>query len=159
MLAGAFILGLVLLTFLFQGVLDRQSNPNQSPQSTLNASGAREVELLSNRQGHYVADGTINGTPVTFLLDTGATEVSVPGTLADHLRLPTGPPRTTHTANGTITTFGTLLDSVQLGPIALSGVRANINPHMHGRQILLGMSFLKHLDFEQSGRSLTLSLP
>ena len=46
--------------------------------------------LESNRQHHYVASGTINGRPVTFLLDTGATDVVIPAQLADRLKLRRG---------------------------------------------------------------------
>ena len=62
----AWIIGLALLMFLFQDVLDEQYNPNSRPEMRLTESGQAEVILDQNRQGHYVTRGTINDTPVTF---------------------------------------------------------------------------------------------
>ena len=45
---------------------------------------------------------------------------------------------------------------VALGGVRLGGVRAHINPHMSGEEVLLGMTFLRHLEFVQQGRKLTL---
>ena len=50
----------------------------------------------------------------------------------------------------------TVLDSVQLGNIALDRVRASINPGMQGNEVLLGMSFLRELELMQRGTTLTL---
>jgi len=67
-----------------------------------------------------------------------------------------GAPLRARTAHGTITTYATRLDEVQLGNITLENIRADINPRMHGREVLLGMSFLRRLEFTQSGRELTI---
>ena len=152
---AAWLMGFALVFVLFDGWFERQDHPNRNLE-TAAVSGPATVRLRQNRQGHYVAPGEINGEPVTFLLDTGATEVSIPGTLARRLGLRSGRARNTTTANGTITTYGTRLDAVKVGPIVLRGVNAHINPHISGEGVLLGMSFLRHLDFEQSGRNLTL---
>ncbi len=150
----ALALGVVAL--VFDGVLERQYNPNQDLTAVSRDGAAPEVVLQRNRYGHYVASGRINGRPVTFLLDTGATDVSVPAGLAAQLGLERGAPARYRTANGSITTYRTQLERVELGAIALESVRAHINPGMAGEDVLLGMSFLKHLDLEQRGDSLTL---
>nr|VFK55748.1 MAG: aspartyl protease family protein [Candidatus Kentron sp. TUN]VFK65494.1 MAG: aspartyl protease family protein [Candidatus Kentron sp. TUN] len=156
MIAAAWIVLLGLLTVYFNGWLREQENPNQHPLGTRTETGAYEVVLAQNRQGHYMATGTINGHPVQFLLDTGATTVSVSTDLAESLQLPIGPASTAWTANGTITTYHTRLDEVRIGNILLHDVRATINPHMHIEAILLGMSFLKKIEFTQRGDTLTL---
>ena len=56
-----------------------------------------------------------------------------------------GNPQTASTANGNVTVYSTLLDQISVGDIALYNVKANINPHMDGEEILLGMSFLRNL--------------
>ena len=83
----AWIIALALLMFVFQDVLDGQYNPNSRPVMRLTDTGQAEVILDQNRQGHYVARGTINEIPVTFLLDTGATQVSIPAHIAEQLGL------------------------------------------------------------------------
>ena len=152
----AWILVLGLLSAFFGGWLEKRHNPNQQVHSELRDDGVREVVLRQNRAGHYVANGAINGHKVTFLLDTGATSVSVPSNVAGPLGLKRGAPQRATTANGTITTYGTRLDEVRLGNIRLENVRADINPHMKSNEVLLGMSFLRKLEFTQRDRELTI---
>lgn len=154
MVTVAWLILLGMLTWFFNDYLNQQHNPNENVLSYQNA-GVTEVVLERNRYGHYVASGKINGVPVTFILDTGATMVSVPGELAKKLSLEQGPVMHVNTANGVIPVHSTILDEVELGDIVLTGVRANINPYMED-EILLGMSFLKQLDFSQQGEQLTL---
>jgi aspartyl protease family protein len=152
----AWLVVLGLLSAFFSGWLEERNNPNQQVRSQMRADGVREVVLRQNRAGHYVANGAINGHSVTFLLDTGATSVSVPANVARRLGLKSGAPLRARTANGTITTYATRLDNVRLGNIQLENVRADINPHMRGEEVLLGMSFLRKLEFTQRNRELTI---
>jgi len=155
----AWILVLVLLMFFFQKTLDKQFNPNTQPELRLTDQGQAEVILLQNKQGHYVARGTINDTPVTFLLDTGATQVSIPGHIAEQLGLIAQGNYRVQTANGTVTVYETDITQLSLGNIFLYNVAAHINPAMKTDQILLGMSALKQVDFYQTGQQLILRDP
>jgi aspartyl protease family protein len=150
-LTWVIILGVFYL--LFQDQLLQKHDPNYDLATT---KSSEPVVLQRNRQGHYVAPGSINGKPVRFLLDTGATDISIPGVLADRLKLTPGRASYANTANGTIKVYDTLLDSVALGGLSLPNVSAHINPHMRGETILLGMSFLQHLEITQRGNTLTL---
>jgi aspartyl protease family protein len=148
---------LALLTVYFNDFVGEQRNPNQH--LTLVESGSGEVVLSRNRAGHYVAPGLINGERVTFLLDTGATRVSVPEHLASRLGLRRGAEQKTMTANGTISVYATELERVQLGGIELRDVPASINPFMPEDTVLLGMSFMQHLEMVQRDGQLTLRIP
>lgn len=159
MIYGAWILLLLILTLAFNGVLENQRNPNQTVDTRISEQGIQEVVLQRNRFGHYIARGFIDNHEVTFLLDTGATLVSVPDSLARRLNLARGVPYPAQTANGTITVYSTVLDSVKLGSIELHEIPASINPHMANDEILLGMSFMKHLEMTQRGKQLILRLP
>ncbi len=152
---AAWILVLIIATLYFDRFLDQQHNPNQNPQ-TVEKQGVRELTLQRNRQGHYVSSGRINGEKVRFFLDTGATDVSIPASIAGRLKLQRGPELDANTANGTISVYMTMLDRIQIDDIELRDVRASINPYMDGEEILLGMSFLKHLEFTQRGDQLIL---
>lgn len=156
MIVFAWLLVLGILSAYFSGWLGQQRNPNQSVDTVITAGGEREVVLKQNRYGHYVASGQINGVEATFLLDTGATDVSVPADLAATAGLQVGPPARAQTAAGAITTRMTRIDRVELGGIVLENVRAHINPRMRGHEVLLGMSFLRQLEFTQRGDELTL---
>ncbi len=150
---------LALLTLLFSGLLDHQENPNRDLRTLVGPEGTTEVVLERNHAGHYVAGGRINGHPVTFLLDTGATDVAIPGAVARRIGLKRGRPRLSRTAAGDVTTWSTLLRSVDLGGIKLHTLPASILPDLAGEQVLLGMSYLKRLELVQRGDTLTLRYP
>lgn len=156
MFALAWLAALLLLSIWFDDLLSEQENPNQTPQS-IRSNDQVMVILQQNRQGHYVASGKINGQSVTFLLDTGATQVSIPAHLKHTLDLQAGYPGQVSTANGVIQVFSTNINTLQLGDITLHNVSAHLNPAIGGDQILLGMSALKKLDFKQQNGSLILS--
>ena len=156
---GLWLTFLAALTFVFSWLLDKQHNPNQSNISRITQQGTSEVVLKRNRAGHYVANGMINGSTIQFLLDTGATDVSVPENIARVLKLKPGISMTAQTANGSITVYSTKLETVSLGGIEISNVAASINPAMAGKEVLLGMSFLGVLEMIQRGDTLTLRVP
>lgn len=152
---------LILLWLLFAGAqkwLSQTRYPNQSVSSSL-IDGKRSIQLKGNRLGHYVTGGKINGLPVTFILDTGASYTSIPQTVADKLEVQRGHASQAVTANGTITVYSAIFDSVSIGGLGLEQVRGQINPHMKGEEVLLGMSFLRHFELIQRGNTLTLSAP
>ncbi|OLS61049.1 retropepsin-like aspartic protease family protein [Pseudomonas putida] len=151
----AWAAGLFLATRFFGAWEDKQANPN-SQVTSQHGDGFVEVRLLGNGQGHFVADGLINGQAVHFLLDTGATDVAIPEPLARDFGLERGAPVTVSTANGRAEGYRTRLDSVQLGDILLRDVRALVVPGLDGSQVLLGMSALKQLEFTQRGGTLLL---
>lgn len=156
MVFAAWVVFLALVAWLFQGELDRQINPNSDPLAGMAADGAREVLLHRNRAGHYVTSGTVNGAPVEFLLDTGATDVALSAATAQKLGLRRGAPVSLATANGIARGYRTVLDFVSVGGIRQERVRAVISPGIGGDMVLLGMSFLKHLELIQRDGTLLL---
>ncbi|MBK1643547.1 TIGR02281 family clan AA aspartic protease [Thiocapsa imhoffii] len=155
MLFGAWLTGLALLAMFFNELIERRENPNPSP-VMVSDQGIPEVRLERNRAGHYVTTGAINGVSVRFLVDTGATDVALPLALAQRLSLPLRPGGMSKTANGMVRTWRTQLDSVDVGGLVGRNVRATVLPNMPGNEVLLGMSYLKHLEMVQRGRVLTL---
>jgi len=146
---------LYLATRFFGHLEQSRENPNPVVASE-HGQGFIEVRLAGNGQGHFIASGMINGTPVQFMIDTGATDVAIGKSLAETLKLPYGYPITVSTANGQAQGYRTRLASLQLGDIVLKDVRAVAIPDMDGDQVLLGMSALKQLDFSQRGGTLLL---
>jgi len=148
LVASLLVLGLFYL--YFENSLQARTHPNRA----LQIAPGGELVLKRSHDGHYVFPGTINGEPVTFLLDTGATLVSVPAHLGDELGLKPGARQQAITANGTVTTRATRIDALAFGPFEIREVPASLNPGMRRSQVLLGMSVLKHLEFTQRGDTL-----
>jgi aspartyl protease family protein len=156
MLFAAWVAGLALLVMFFNGVIERRHNPNPDPVAGAGPAGVSQVVLQRNRAGHYVAGGRINGEPVVFLVDTGATDVALPLRVARRLGLALGPGGFSQTANGVVETWATRLDTLDLGGLVTRNVRASVLPNLPGDEVLLGMSYLKHLELIQRGQTLTL---
>ncbi|HEX7027092.1 MAG TPA: TIGR02281 family clan AA aspartic protease [Gammaproteobacteria bacterium] len=150
---------LTVVALLMQNWLDRQYNPNRHLVVNTSSEGTPQVILTRNRYGHYVSPGYINGEEAVFFLDTGATDVVIPAEIADKYGLKRGPAYQASTANGIVTVYATKLDLIELGPLQLRNIRASINPHMDGEEILLGMSFLKHLELTQRKDQLIIRAP
>jgi clan AA aspartic protease (TIGR02281 family) len=98
--------------------------------------------------GHYVIEAVVNGAPVTFLVDTGASDIVL--TMADAERLGLHPAtlRFTQrfaTANGETRGAPVVLREIRIGQFSLFDVPASVN-EAPLRVSLLGMSFLRQLN-------------
>ena len=151
-LAWLAVIGLMIGLTAFYEALTRS---NVSVLQETGKNGQAIVSLQRNRAGHYIAEGEINGNPVVFLLDTGATDVAISDKTARALGLEFGPRITVMTAAGPAAAWRTRLDRVSLGSLALDNVRATITPGL-GREALLGMSFLQYFNLRQEGDQLVL---
>ena len=120
--------------------------------------GRRSVVLAPDDRGHYLADGQINGSHVRFLVDTGATMVSLPASLAQRLGIDwrNGRKGYSRTANGVVVVYSVMLDSVTLGDITLYNVEGLVHEAGGLDTALLGMSFLARTDMKREGDNLTL---
>lgn len=156
MLIIAWMLVFGLVYWYFSGWERRQFDPN--PQALVQQQSG-ELMLQRNRAGHYVAEGEINDAKVTFLLDTGASQVALSSHLARQLGLKLGAAMTLSTANGNVIGYQTRLASVRLGPVEMHDVSAVVSDGMDGQTVLLGMSFLKRLEFTQRDGHLILKQP
>jgi len=124
--------------------------------TSIGSNGAVMVVLEQDRNGHYEAKGQINGQAVTFLVDTGATDVALPESTARALGLEFGPQVRVMTAAGPARAWVTRLNQVSVGGLERKNVRASITDgEFNG--ILLGMSFLKHYDLQQADGRLIIS--
>ncbi len=146
MLVIAWVLIMGGIYWFFSGWQAREANPNTA--RVLNQQQG-DLTLERNRAGHYVAEGEINGRRVTFLLDTGATWVALPLALGRELGLKRGAAVTLQTANGTAIGYQTRLDRVRLGSLELRDVAAVMADGLDADAVLLGMSFLKRVEFTQ----------
>lgn len=106
------------------------------------------VVLVADSSGHYRADGSINGRPVRFIVDTGATVIALNAETAARLNLRPKPGAYVaklQTANGTVGAAPVILAEVRVGDALLRQVEAVILPDSALHENLLGMSFLGQL--------------
>jgi len=151
----AWIIFLAILFGMFDHLVSQRNNPNQNIVTTVDGF-QKEIVLQRNAYGHYVTNGTINGNTVVFLLDTGASDIAIPESIADEIGLHRGREVMVKTANGNARAYRTRLDSVAIGEIELYDLNATILTNITGQEILLGMNFLKHFEIIQKGKSLTI---
>ncbi len=114
----------------------------------LPSNAPKTVVLHANSYGHFVTTATINGQPVEFMTDTGATYVALSyetaqaiGLVPQNLRF-TG--RST-TANGVARVASVTIDQIRIGDIAVKDVQAVVAEPGRMSQNLLGMSFIRQL--------------
>jgi aspartyl protease family protein len=123
------------------------------------AAGDRQSVTLPVMQGgHYEVDGTINGGYIRFLVDTGATVVSISRGEAERIGIPytKGRPGRSQVADGrTIVTYSLMFDSVTVGDITLFNVEGSVRDAAGPN--LLGNSFLSRMEMRREGQSLTLT--
>ncbi len=116
---------------------------------------ANAVLLSPDRSGNYTLPGSINGVPITFMVDTGASTVSVSAAEAERMRLSGCEGIASQTANGSTTGCMALARALRFGPFSARDVRVAVLPHMLPGTALLGMNVLARMQMiEQGGRML-----
>jgi len=119
--------------------------------------GAGKVILNADGQGHFFTTGTVNGTSVRFLVDTGASLVSLGA--SDARRIGIDPARgeraLSNTANGQVVVSRVMLNTLRIGEITVHDVEALIHPG-ELPAALLGMSFLNRMEMQRDGATMTL---
>ncbi len=111
---------------------------------------SRELVMTAGPGGHFTAQGSINGKPARFMVDTGATLVSLSrdDALRIGLDLSGAQAGTSQTANGPVPIQIVMLSSVRVGDLELTNVGAAVVPQPMP-MILLGNSFLSRLQMRR----------
>jgi aspartyl protease family protein len=120
-------------------------------------SDRQQVTLSADASGMFVTQGAINGMPVRFVVDTGASSIALPGREAQRLGIDyrKGDRAMVNTANGVTGAYRVTLDRVKLGGIELNAVEGVVIEQ--GLNItLLGMSFLNRVEMKRDGQMMTL---
>lgn len=117
----------------------------------------RQITLPMGPGGHYTTIGTINGKVTTFLVDTGATSVSISQIEAEKLglRYLYGKRVVTQTANGIVPAYLIELANVRVGNVQVNHVEAIVIPGQMS-YVLLGNSFLNRFQMRRENDVMTL---
>lgn len=125
------------------------------------AAGA-SITIAPDAQGMYLVPGSVNGFQVQFVVDTGATLVSMNRDVARRVGINyklDGRPSRASTAAGIVPIWLVELERVRIGDIELRDVQASVHDADYPTQVLLGNSFLARLHLERDGRLLRLTKP
>lgn len=116
------------------------------------------VSLTADARGHFAAAGALNGYPMTFLVDTGATAIAISAAEARRIGLDyrSGQAVSVGTAAGAMAAWRVKFNTVRVGGISVNQVdgmvvEAGLNVP------LLGMSFLNRMEMKRDGQTMTLT--
>ncbi len=120
-----------------------QKKPEPEAEQDKNAvkKDAPVLKLKQNGSGHYDIDASINEKPLNFVVDTGATVVSLPESVAHSALIYCDDKVDMNTANGLTSACSTKIKKLKFGPFIVSNVEAVIMPNL--AQPLLGMNVLQ----------------
>lgn len=123
------------------------------------AAAAREIVMSAGPGGHFTPQGAINGRPVRFMVDTGATLVAMGRAEADRLGIDlTGAQQgVTQTANGPVPVHVVVLGRVRVGEVEIANVGAVVTPQPMPF-VLLGNSFLSRFQMQRVNDVMRLQL-
>ncbi|MFT5395922.1 MAG: aspartyl protease family protein [Gammaproteobacteria bacterium] len=126
---------------------------------TKKPTGGEKLIIVPDRGGMYSLSGSINGSPVSFVVDTGASAVSMNSNVAKRLGIDyklTGKKGMSYTASGKDEIYIVKLKRVRVGNIELQNIEGVVHEGGFPVTTLLGMSFLGKLDMKREGRIMEL---
>lgn len=152
----------LVIWVIISGAIYLYFDARQKPTIAIASAGLTggEVTIPRSRDGHYYVQGSINGQAVDFMVDTGASIVSIGRGIAQRIGLPNGLPASFSTANGTIMGEIVSEQTIEAGGIIVEGlsVGVGVGVGVGGDIALLGQNFLRRLDVLQSGDKMVLRI-
>ncbi len=125
---------------------------NQSIAGNFKKPERSNLRIFPDARGMYFVKGTINNSSTDFLVDTGATNVTMSGNKARALGIEykKGKRGVAQTAAAVVPVWQVTLNSVGIGGIKLNNVSATVIEGDKPTNVLLGNSFLRHTDIQQT---------
>lgn len=119
--------------------------------------GGNRIVLPADSRGHFMTQGAINGRPVTFMLDTGATTVALSAADAERIGLDysKGQRVQMNTANGVAMGYRLRLQSVRVGDVEVYDIDAIVSQQPMPF-VLLGNSFINRFSMRRDADQMVL---
>lgn len=117
------------------------------------------VSLYADKSGHYFGNMNINGASLKYVVDTGATTVSMNSRDAKNARIDykNGQKVRMSTANGVVQAYQVSVNTMKLGTIILNNVKTTVIEGSSPPFVLLGMSAQNRLNIKRENSIMTLS--
>lgn len=151
-LVVGWIAAIAIVALLLNNTLFATKKPSISE-----SDAGKQISIYRDYDSHFRIKGAINGIPVTFLIDTGATSLAISEELATKAHLEQQAPLVTETANGEARGYFTKIDKLDIGGVEVNNVSAVIIPGLD--VALLGMNVLSKFSIQQTNDTLTLTVP
>jgi aspartyl protease family protein len=122
--------------------------PQRAPGAAAGRDGWNRITVPADDRGHFLVTAEVNGTAITFLVDSGASTVVLSPDDARRIGLSAARLRFTErfrTANGTVRAAPVELREIRIGQLTQRYVPASVNEAPMGVS-LLGMTFLSRLE-------------
>ena len=131
---------------------------NRQVGGTYTSSEPASVNLARQPNGHFLSSGRINNRWVEFMVDTGATSVTLNSFTAEHLGITylEAPTVEVETAQGNTSAYQVILASVAVGDVLLTNVSAFVIEGRFPQTILLGNTFLSRVNMRTNNSAMTL---
>jgi aspartyl protease family protein len=143
----------------FAGGEPQQVSLSKQISSSYVSAERSDVTITRNPRDQYITPAYINGRRMVALVDTGANTIAMSEQHAQQLQLRYNREQLSGqvvTAGGLVNAYAVQLSSVRVGDITVSGVPAVILAGDHPKQLLLGMSYLSHVEFSEKDGVMTL---
>lgn len=147
------VIAIVLVALLINEAMFKSK-----PHDISETEAGKQIIIYRDYDSHFRVKGAINGVPVTFLIDTGATSIAVSADIAAKAGLKSKARLITETANGEAVGYLTTIDKLLIADITIEDTSGVIVPAL-GAEALLGMNILKRFIIKQTADTLTLTVP
>jgi len=148
------VLGWLLVFALTYALIVRFVPGFGTPRIEVTQDGA--LVLHANQSGNYEVPGTINAVPVLFIVDTGASTVSISNAMAQRMGISGCMPTISSTANGAIPNCTAVAHTLTFGNFAVHDVQVGVLRQL-GRHALLGMNVLSRMNLSQRDGVMTVT--
>lgn len=146
-------------TLLIEGETKKLGMGQAASVADASTNSIPSVTLYANAQGHFISECKINGVPLKFLIDTGATTVALNSGDAKFANIDykKGEPVSVGTANGVVTAYRVTIANLKIGSITLSQVEGSVLEGGSPSVVLMGMSALSRMEIKHQSIAMTLT--
>ncbi len=148
------VLAVISFIALITYLLDRPKSLNSVRPPIVE--GTKTI-IEQDGSGNFIVMGTIDNISISMLIDTGASSVVVSEKMAERAGLSSDSQVEIATANGITKGYTAIIKNIQIGNLLGENVEAVIVPNLQISHALIGMSFLKKVNFEKYGSHLILT--